>query len=108
MLERRRQLRLMVEASDSIRIPRQLDRQDLDGHVTMESRVGRFPDDAHAPLADLLDQAVVEQSNGGPESSRRTGIHRQYKEPGLRGQNEGLGNVPLESSDRPVRSAIGR
>jgi hypothetical protein len=32
----------------------------LQGNMAMESRVLRFPDDPHAALADLLDQAVVQ------------------------------------------------
>ncbi len=33
--------------------------EDLDGDLAVEGRVEGFPDDAHAALADLADQAVV-------------------------------------------------
>ncbi len=57
--QRRRGLRLALEAQPPVAVGHQLGRQDLDRDLPLEPGVDGAPDHAHAARADLLDQAVV-------------------------------------------------
>jgi hypothetical protein len=60
MVERGEQLRLALEAGQPVGVRGDDLRQDLDRHLAVERGVGRFPDDTHPALADLLGELVVQ------------------------------------------------
>jgi hypothetical protein len=65
---------------DRIRIPGTGLGHELQGNVAVEARVLGLPDDAHPALADLLDQAVVQQLLSGFDGHAftaplRSGVH---------------------------------
>jgi hypothetical protein len=53
------------EAGEALEVVGQAVGEDLDGDVALKCRVGGSPDHTHAALADLIDQAVVEQLLSG-------------------------------------------
>ncbi len=65
VIQRREQLRLALEARQPLRILGEGGGQDLDRHLAVERRVDRPPDDTHPALADLVDDAVVQQGLAG-------------------------------------------
>ena len=61
VIERSREPRHLMESRATLRVSSQLWRQDLEGDIAIESRVGRLVDHTHPALADLLDQTVVKE-----------------------------------------------
>ena len=57
MVQRRKQLRFTVKACKPVRVGRERLRQDLDGNLPFQSRVGRLVYLAHAAFAKLFDDA---------------------------------------------------
>ena len=62
VVQRGQQLGLALEAGQPLGVVGERVGQDLDRHLAVERGVDRLPDHTHPALADLLDQAVVEQS----------------------------------------------
>ena len=60
MIERCQDLRLALEAGETLGIGGQRRGEKLDRHVAAERRVGGLPHFAHAPDADLRAEAVVQ------------------------------------------------
>jgi hypothetical protein len=60
LTQRSEQLGLAPEARQAVRVGREHLGKHLDRHVAIQVGVRRPPDDTHAALADLFDQAVVE------------------------------------------------
>ncbi len=65
VVERGQQLRFALEACEPLLVACDIRGQHLDRDLTIERRIDGLPDHAHATLADLLDQAVVEQLLSG-------------------------------------------
>jgi hypothetical protein len=61
---------LSSETGQPVRIGRKRLGQDLDGDLAVEAGVEGSPDLTHAPLADLLDEAIVGEHLAGLESHR--------------------------------------
>jgi hypothetical protein len=59
--ERRQQLRLALEARGPVGVADEPCGEDLDRDLTVERGVDGFPDDAHAALAGLGEEAVMEE-----------------------------------------------
>jgi len=82
VIQRREQLGLTVEAHEALGVLGDRGRENLDGDLAVERGVFGFPDDAHAALADLLDEAVVEQSLVGLEGhGLSVGVGALYRGP---------------------------
>ena len=65
MIERGQQFRLALEAHQPVGVGAEGLRQDLDRHLAVERGVDRAPDLAHAALAELVDEPVVQQGLSG-------------------------------------------
>jgi hypothetical protein len=63
--QRGQHLGLALEARQPLGIVGERGGQQLDRHLAVEGGVHRLPDDTHPALADLVDQAVVEQLLSG-------------------------------------------
>ncbi len=68
VVERCEELRLALESREPLGVGRERGGQDLDRHLAVERGVDGFPDDAHAPFAEALDEAVVQQHPTGFEA----------------------------------------
>ena len=68
MVEAGEDLRLSCEPGEPVRIGREDVREDLQGHIAIELRVGGLPDLAHAPLAEEGDHFVVPQAGADGQS----------------------------------------
>jgi hypothetical protein len=62
VVQRGEELGLPLEAGQPLRVAGELHGEDLDGHLAPQLRILGRPDDAHPPLADLLDEAVMGQN----------------------------------------------
>ena len=67
MVEGRQDLRLPLEPGQAIRISREGVRQDLQGDLAAQLRVGGLPDLSHAALADEAGHGVVPEAGAGTE-----------------------------------------
>ncbi len=109
MVQRGQQLRLALEAGQAHRVGRQPLGQDLDRHRAVEGGVERLPDRTHAPFADLLDQAVVEQLLPGFDAHPfipRRDVRLRRDTPRILSQVGGRGsNGAIPVVDLPERSA---
>ena len=65
VIQRRKGLGLVLEASEAFGMRRDRVRKDFDGDRAPEGRVERLPDDAHAALTDTLQQTVVGKEIAG-------------------------------------------
>jgi hypothetical protein len=65
VVQRGQQLGLAVEARQPLGLARHVGRKHLDRDLAVEGGVLGLPDHAHPALADLLDQAVVQQLLSG-------------------------------------------
>ncbi len=61
VVQRRRRLGFKNEAPPAHRVGHHLGGEDLDGHETVQVQIARLVDDAHAALAELLDDPVVQE-----------------------------------------------
>jgi hypothetical protein len=61
VVERGEDLGFALEAGEPLGVRGERGRKELDRDVATEGRVGRLPDLAHPPLADLLGEAVVQK-----------------------------------------------
>jgi hypothetical protein len=65
VIERGQHTRLALESGDAFGIARKGLGQDLQGDGTMERRVSRLPDDAHAAFAEFRLDAVAGERGSG-------------------------------------------
>ena len=68
--ERTQQPGFPFQTSNPLDVGRDRVQKNIDGDATIERRVRGLPDRTHAPLADLLDQAVVDPLLSGFEGQR--------------------------------------
>src|SRR5262249_21311121 len=76
VVERREQPRLALETREPVGVAREGRRQHLERHRALELRVLREIDLAHAALAELALDAIVEERGGGPPGRLRGGRPR--------------------------------
>lgn len=96
----------------------QRERQGLDDHVAIEGRVAGAPDRTPPAVADLLDDAVLEQRASGFELRRRSAAHRSarerpgssppvYAEPPPSGRSASAGSRGIQSTGNTGPILIG-
>ncbi len=102
MVQRGERLGLAVKTRALIRVLADVIGQKLDRDVTLERRVARLPDHTHTALADLVDDAVMEQFLSWLE--RQAAILPLEFYPGI-GWGERVIRLAARNASRPPSSA---
>ena len=75
MVQRGEHFGLALKAGQPIGVGRQCLWQDLDGDLPLQARVGRPPDLAHSPFADLVCDFVDTKTGAGREGHLVEGLY---------------------------------